>query len=377
MSNAASSNDSPAASEAVATATAGAIPSVRTAALSKPPRVYFYRMDEHGRVVLDEASSSPSSSPSSSAGLLLGLRDTRTLNIIMKNLRTSAGLLASEQRLRDRLDMPVPVAAGSALTAATAASSSLPATVPLSAVPAAYPYVSLCAGELNFLRCDVLPVVFHTLLPPTAASGRSSSSSSSDHQLVYGGDCTMPFNPASLCVDNFGRLFHAFPLLEPATTSSTAVASSSSTTPTLPSAAVTATGADPSSPAAVTAAAPLPLIDLGLGLVSSHLALELELREVPFSRAEMDYCVRVQEDARRMAIELTQQAQATTSSGSSANEAIERFVTTGLQAALARGTLRRTLSRFVCVWKGRSHRIALIEGDIGCKPAANARLNVR
>jgi hypothetical protein len=120
-------------------------------------------------------------------------------------------------------------------------------------------------------------------------------------------------------------------------------------------------------------------------LVSSHLALELELREVPFSRAEMDHCVRVQEDARRMAIELTQQAQAhinissssSSSSASSANEAIERFVAAGLQAALVRGTLRRTLSRFVCVWKGRSHRIALIEGDIGCKPAANARLNVR
>ena len=194
----------------------------------------------------------------------------------------------------------------------------------------------------------------------------------------------MPFNPASLCVDNFGRLFHAFPLLEPAAASSIAVASSSSATPTLPTAAVAATGADPSSPAAVTAAPPLPLIDLGLGLVSSHLALELELREVPFSRAEMDHCVRVQEDARRMAIELTQQAQAhintsssSSSSTSSANEAIERFVTAGLQAALARGTLRRTLSRFVCVWKGRSHRIALIEGDIGCKPAANARLNVR
>jgi hypothetical protein len=62
---------------------------------------------------------------------------------------------------------------------------------------AAFPFVSPCAGELNYVRAEVTPIVFRRL-----ANG----------SLHANGAIVVPFDPHTLRVDAEGRLFHGAPV---------------------------------------------------------------------------------------------------------------------------------------------------------------------
>lgn len=60
-----------------------------------------------------------------------------------------------------------------------------------------YPYLSPCAGELNFVRAADTPIVFQKLV---------------DEDLVYAASLTRPFDPTQLRVSTAGRLYHPAPV---------------------------------------------------------------------------------------------------------------------------------------------------------------------
>ncbi|NXT34100.1 CH082 protein, partial [Pelecanoides urinatrix] len=70
---------------------------------------------------------------------------------------------------------------------------------------AEFPFLSLCGGERNFLRCEDRPVVFTEILPGSGGI----------HLLSYCGGgrrLTVPFQPARLAVlPENGRLYHPAP----------------------------------------------------------------------------------------------------------------------------------------------------------------------
>lgn len=86
-----------------------------------------------------------------------------------------------------------------------------------------FPYCSPCGAELNFVRCDDLPVVFSQLTtenePSDFARQRASSSRSAKTQgpqLWYGSDnhrvLSVAFEPSSLfMLPGTGRVYHAAP----------------------------------------------------------------------------------------------------------------------------------------------------------------------
>src|SRR5687767_14895715 len=61
-----------------------------------------------------------------------------------------------------------------------------------------HPFVSPCAGELNYVRAEVTPIVFRRL----AAAG----------DLEARGGVRARFDPTTLRVDAHGRLYHAAPV---------------------------------------------------------------------------------------------------------------------------------------------------------------------
>ena len=63
---------------------------------------------------------------------------------------------------------------------------------------AAFAYTSACGHELNFLRAEDQPVVFHRLVASPPA-------------LVYAGTLATPFEPARLHVADNGRLYYPSP----------------------------------------------------------------------------------------------------------------------------------------------------------------------
>jgi hypothetical protein len=67
------------------------------------------------------------------------------------------------------------------------------------ATVADHPYVSPCAGEQNYVRAEVTPIVFRRLV---------------DGTLLANGGITIPFDPTALRVDRDGRLFHTAPVGE-------------------------------------------------------------------------------------------------------------------------------------------------------------------
>jgi len=56
-----------------------------------------------------------------------------------------------------------------------------------------YPYLSPCAGELNFVRAEDRPVVFRRL---------------SEEDLIYAASLRQSFDPAQIRVSDTGRLYH-------------------------------------------------------------------------------------------------------------------------------------------------------------------------
>ena len=62
-----------------------------------------------------------------------------------------------------------------------------------------YPFLSPCAGELNFVRAADRPIVFHRLR---------------GDELVYAATLTCSFKPAALGVSTDGRLYHTAPVGE-------------------------------------------------------------------------------------------------------------------------------------------------------------------
>eukprot|EP00980_Cylindrotheca_fusiformis_P004995 scaffold1062_cov130-Cylindrotheca_fusiformis.AAC.1 len=62
-----------------------------------------------------------------------------------------------------------------------------------------YPFVSLCGGEVNYIRPACSPIVFHSAL----------FNGNNGDVLVYGGSLTQPFDESRLAVSkNSGRLYH-------------------------------------------------------------------------------------------------------------------------------------------------------------------------
>ena len=341
----------------------------------KAPRFYFYRMDERGRVWLDEEQRAHQSAPALLGGLRTPsgtagsvLRDVKALNMLLRNLRPSAALIASDPLLRPfmRSKQSVPIPPGSVLApaaaAAAAAAGAAPDAVPslpLSSIPAAYPWASVCAGEFNFLRCEVVPVVFHALqqrakrtAPPAAtAAGAAVPAAPAqpvmEHVLVYGGDCTHPFNPAALFVDTTGRLFHPAPVSadDSATAAAAAPASPSSS----------------SSPSGLVAPSAS-----SLGLLDSRLALDLSLSEAQFTRGEIDFCIRQQEETRRLTIALQEEFQRRREAGDAEVQGArpDVWIGAGVRLGLQRAGLSRGLSRFVCHWLGKTHRIGIVDEEV-------------
>ncbi|KAJ3117673.1 hypothetical protein HDU96_005958 [Phlyctochytrium bullatum] len=65
-----------------------------------------------------------------------------------------------------------------------------------------YRYVSPCGREVNFIKSEDAPIVFHDLTP--------------DHRLVWGGTLSIPFDPSRLYVGaTHGRIYHPAPPTHP------------------------------------------------------------------------------------------------------------------------------------------------------------------
>eukprot|EP01063_Lacrimia_lanifica_P009764 TRINITY_DN16644_c0_g1_i1.p1 TRINITY_DN16644_c0_g1~~TRINITY_DN16644_c0_g1_i1.p1 ORF type:complete len:207 (+),score=61.71 TRINITY_DN16644_c0_g1_i1:315-935(+) len=64
---------------------------------------------------------------------------------------------------------------------------------------AAFPYVSLCRGERNYLRPSDRPYVFKEIV--TDAGNNAT-------HLVYGGAARVDFDPTALCLCDEGRIYH-------------------------------------------------------------------------------------------------------------------------------------------------------------------------
>lgn len=101
---------------------------------------------------------------------------------------------------------------------------------------AEFPYISRCGRELNFLRCDDTPLVFHALLPQSSlltpdnhnldiyiqeqdrqvnnipyTSHEKGCTDPEPWDLVYAGSLRRRFKPGALCMTETGRLYHPGP----------------------------------------------------------------------------------------------------------------------------------------------------------------------
>ncbi|KAK3270212.1 hypothetical protein CYMTET_21379, partial [Cymbomonas tetramitiformis] len=122
-------------------------------------REYFYHIDLHGRLYLEEVQPK---------NIATCLKDLRFLDFFFRQLRSSKGFPHSE----------------------------------------IYPFVSPCGRELNFITADDTPLVYHTLSQIQA----NESSVSTDTQLIYGGSLSERFFPGAvrMCGET-GRLYHPTP----------------------------------------------------------------------------------------------------------------------------------------------------------------------
>lgn len=83
-----------------------------------------------------------------------------------------------------------------------------------------FPYVSPCGVEMNYIRCDDIPIVFTHLLDANGeliqdiiGHGSSSCDEPLSERLSYGGTgklLTVPFEPEKLCMPpESGRVYHS------------------------------------------------------------------------------------------------------------------------------------------------------------------------
>ncbi|KAJ7383139.1 hypothetical protein OS493_030289 [Desmophyllum pertusum] len=72
-----------------------------------------------------------------------------------------------------------------------------------------FPFISPCGREMNYIRCDDLPVVFSTIIED------SDDTSNSPGLLTYSGigeTLTFPFEPEKVCMlPESGRIYHPGP----------------------------------------------------------------------------------------------------------------------------------------------------------------------
>lgn len=122
--------------------------SMAMAQASKAPRAYFYFVDTHGRLYLHDTT------PRTIATCL---KDSKFLDFFWKRLQLNTNELVSSS---------------------------------------AFPYVSPCGSEMNFVQCADTPIVFHTL--------------HASRHLLYAGSLQHPFQPSTMFSVN-GRLYHPAP----------------------------------------------------------------------------------------------------------------------------------------------------------------------
>eukprot|EP00054_Salpingoeca_dolichothecata_P024507 m.167188 g.167188 ORF g.167188 m.167188 type:complete len:219 (-) comp25035_c0_seq2:204-860(-) len=86
--------------------------------------------------------------------------------------------------------------------------------------PEEFPYVSPCGRELNFIRVDDRPIVYHTLVPTSFDLTNRNASFPSVKELatsqercdfVFAGTFRFPFDPTRLCMLDSGRLYFPSP----------------------------------------------------------------------------------------------------------------------------------------------------------------------
>ena len=72
-----------------------------------------------------------------------------------------------------------------------------------------FPFISPCGQEMNYIRCDDLPVVFSTIIED------SDTTSESPGRLTFSGigdTLTFPFQPEKVCMlPESGRIYHPGP----------------------------------------------------------------------------------------------------------------------------------------------------------------------
>lgn len=63
-----------------------------------------------------------------------------------------------------------------------------------------YPYISPCGKEMNYVKCDDTPIVFHDF---------KQLSEDNKYFFIYGGSLRVQLNPEAICVHaTSGRLYH-------------------------------------------------------------------------------------------------------------------------------------------------------------------------
>lgn len=284
-----------------------------------PSRFYFYHIDEHGSVFLEDDTTKTTA--------VQPLRDARTLNVLYAQMRAAQTTVQERARTDANLAaLPVAIPLASCL-ADEAARSQVFGTLPLARIPATYPFLSPCAGEWNFIRCAVVPHVFRSL----AVDPRPNA----PWLLTYAGNLTHTFQPDQLVVDSTGRLFHPMP-----------------TPLKLPT---------PNAAADVTDDAPAATPELGL--ITSAVAQELVLREEEFTREEVEYAIQQQEETRRLTIEVHEEFLRRMESSPSVlgRTTADAWIRSRVQQQMAQLGLERVRSKYVIVWQGQAHRIHVVD----------------
>ena len=279
-------------------------------------RVYFYSINDRGQLLVDGDRAATDDDMARRSGSIL--KSPAAIRNLLGNLRKSRELLLTEPRLQTKLNDPVPIPKGCTLWSLTpAAAMDAPdasaATLPLSLCPLRYPWVSVCMGELNFIRAKVTPIVFHTLqvevkhrrVPMRDESsgvasyrGRSSPASGDRYVLGYGSalpgrSFSFPFQPEKLVIDSTGMLFHPAPPLDSG--------------PTVDGADLRALNLSPDA-ASARSYNPNPY---DLGLLESSLALELDIQEMPLTDQESELVHQFELETRQLTIEAQEEYQRT------------------------------------------------------------------
>lgn len=128
--------------------------------VSKLPRVYFYEIDDSGRVYLEGVKH---------RNMTTCMSDVKFLNQLFQRLQ---------------------------LTKTWAEKKKLPANVSADK----YPFLSTCMGELNFIKVETTPIVFREIFSHEGVD-----------MLRYGVSSTVRFRPDEITVNAAGKMFHPAP----------------------------------------------------------------------------------------------------------------------------------------------------------------------